>query len=200
MAIQVTGKNLDLGDALRQYVVDRVGGAVGKYMEGGLSGFISIAKERAAFQTNCSLHLHAGFNVEASGEAHDPYASVEAAVEHLEKRLRRYKGRLKSHHYESQSAVLESGLESVDYLIHHDEDSDEEAPADGALAPAIIAETRTTIRDLSVSDAVMNLDLTNQQFVIFRNASHGRINIVYRRSDGHIGWIDPGGVSGGNAA
>jgi ribosomal subunit interface protein len=198
MAIQVTGKNLDLGDALRQYVLERVSGTVEKYMEGGLSGFVSIAKERAGFQTNCSVHLHAGFNVETSGEAHEPYASVDAAIERLEKRLRRYKRRLKNHHCDTQGVAGAPMLESIDYLIQHDADSDNEAPADCDLAPAIIAETRSTIRDLSVSDAVMDLDLTGQQFVIFRNANHGRINIVYRRSDGHIGWIDPGGVSGGN--
>jgi ribosomal subunit interface protein len=197
MAIQVTGKNLDLGDALRQYVQERVDGTVGKYMEGGLSGFISIAKERAGFQTNCSIHLHAGFNVATSGEAHDPYASVDAAIERLEKRLRRYKRRLKNHHLDSQNAGPQRGLESVDYLIHHGEDSEDETPASDDLAPAIVAETRMTIRDLSVSDAVMDLDLTEQQFVIFRNASHGRINIVYRRPDGHIGWIDPGATGGG---
>lgn len=198
MAIQVTGKNLDLGDALRQYVIERVGGTVEKYMEGGLSGFVSIARERAGFQTNCSVHLHAGFNVETSGESHDPYASVDAAIERLEKRLRRYKRRLKNHHYDNQAIAAAPALESIDYLLQHDVDSDEEEPADSGAAPAIIAETRSTIRDLSVSDAVMDLDLTGQQFVIFRNANHGRINIVYRRPDGHIGWIDPGGVTGTN--
>lgn len=197
MAIQVTGKNLDLGDALRQYIQERVDGTVGKYTESGLSGLVSIAKERVGFQTNCSIHLHAGFNVATSGEAHDPYASVDAAIERLEKRLRRYKRRLKNHHSDSQDASPQVGLESVDYLIHHNEESEEEAHSDGDLAPAIIAETRTVIRDLSVSDAVMDLDLTGQHFVIFRNASHGRINIVYRRPDGHIGWIDPGAVNSG---
>jgi ribosomal subunit interface protein len=196
MAIQVTGKNLDLGDALRQYVQERVGGTVEKYMDGGLSGFVSIAKERVGFQTNCSIHLHAGFNVETSGEAHDPYASVDAAIERLEKRLRRYKRRLRNHHIDNLDNELQSGLESVDYLIRHSEDGEDETQADSDLAPAIIAETRMTIRDLSVSDAVMDLDLTGQQFVIFRNAGHGRINIVYRRPDGHIGWIDPGAANG----
>jgi ribosomal subunit interface protein len=190
MAIQITGKNLSLGASLRGYVSDRLEKAFDKYGTDGLSGHIFVEKEHGEFMTQCSVHLRSGLSLQSQGRAGEAYASVDEAMDRLEKRLRRYKRRLKNHH----SAGHEGGadLTAIDYTIRH---SDEAEPEDAELAPAIIAETRMAIRELSVGDAVMEMDLAERAFLIFTNASNGRMNVVYRRGDGNIGWIDPGGLS-----
>jgi ribosomal subunit interface protein len=190
MAIQITGKNLDLGSSLRGYVTDRLEKAFDKYGTDGLSGHIFVEKEHGRFMTQCSVHLRSGLSLQSQGSAVEAYASVDEAMDRLEKRLRRYKRRLKKHH----TAVRGDGadLTAIDYTIAPSEDSEAEGPE---LAPAIIAETQMAIRELSVGDAVMEMDLADQAFLIFMNASNGRMNVVYRRQDGNIGWIDPGGLS-----
>jgi hypothetical protein len=114
-------------------------------------------------------------------------------VERLEKRLRRYKRRLKNHH-QTSSAKPGAALSAIDYVIQQSENDDAEEN-ETAPAPTIVAETPTEIHELSVGDAVMRMDLAERSFLIFKNASHGRLNVVYRRDDGHIGWVDPGGIA-----
>lgn len=193
MTLQVTGKNLDIGEALRSYVVDRIEQTLEKYVGPSLSGHIRIEKERGQFRTDCSILLRTGLSLHSHGESQDAYAAVDLAVERLDKRLRRYKRRLKKHHgpaAEPAATLAQPAIESV--IEARPEEGDGAAEADN---PVIIAETEMTIRQLSVSNAVMEMDLSDRPFLVFRNAGHGRINIVYRRPDGHIGWIDPGGVS-----
>jgi ribosomal subunit interface protein len=193
MAIQITGKNIDLGTSLRGYVTDRLEKAFEKYGTDGLSGHIFVEKEHGQFETQCSVHLKSGLSLQSQGRGNEAYASVDEALDRLEKRLRRYKRRLKNHHGVSR----ENGAEvvtAIDYTLRQEDEGEVE---DAELAPAIVAETQMVIRELSVGDAVMQMDLAERAFVIFKNASHGRINIVYRRGDGHIGWIDPGGLSTG---
>jgi predicted ATPase len=112
-------------------------------------------------------------------------------VGRLEKRLRRYKRRLKDHHATPRS--VSADMSAVDYVIRHGEEDEVD---DTKLAPAIVAETQTAIREQPVSDAVMEMDLADKAFLIFKNASNGRLNVVYKRDDGNIGWIDPGGILG----
>jgi ribosomal subunit interface protein len=190
MPIQITGKNLDLGASLRGYVTDRLDKALDKYGTDGLSGHIFVEKEHGQFMTQCSVHLRSGLSLQTQGRAGEAYASVDEALDRLEKRLRRYKRRLKNHHATDRSNGAD--LAAIDYTIRQSEDTEAE---DVELAPAIIAETQMAIRELSVVDAVMEMDLAEKAFQIFMNASTGRMNVVYRRGDGNIGWIDPGGLS-----
>lgn len=190
MTIQVTGKNLDVGDALRNYALERIEQILDKYLGGGLSGHVRIEKEHRAFRTDCSIQLRSGLSLQSRGEAPDAYASADLALERLDKRLRRYKRRLKKHH--GQTHAPDTHVLAPDYVVESAEKEQEELEDDN---PVIVAETTTTISELPVSDAVMQMDLSNEAFIIFRNASHGRINIVYKRPDGNIGWIDPGGES-----
>lgn len=194
MTIVVSGKNLDLGDALRDYALDRIEQAIEKYFNRPVSGQMFIEKAHGTFSANCSLHLHSGFNVQTSGSAGDAYASVDDASNKLEKQLRRYKRRLKNHHGHAHGGARETQNDAIDYVIgHRDDEHDDDTAED--LSPPIIAEQLTVVRHLSVSDAVMQLDLSDSPVVIFRNASHGQINIIYRRPDGNIGWIDPSATS-----
>jgi ribosomal subunit interface protein len=190
MAIQITGKNIDLGSSLRGYVTDRLEKAFEKYGTDGLSGHIFVEKEHGKFSTQCSVHLRSGLSLQSQGRGLEAYASVDEALERLEKRLRRYKRRLKNHHGGGRDGGMD--VAAIDYTIRHEETETEEAE----LAPAIVAETQMVIRELSVGDAVMEMDLAEKVFLVFKNASNERINVVYRRGDGHIGWIDPGGLSG----
>jgi ribosomal subunit interface protein len=197
MTIKITGKNVDLGESLRGYALSRVESSLGKFWDKPVSGQISLEKNSDGFSTLCSIHLASGLDMQSAGSGLDAYGSVDAAMERLEKRLRRYKSRLKNH---GQSAVNPGqNLDSagVDYVI--DLDRTAETPGgdeDGIGAPAVIAEKPARIRAMAVSDAVMQLDLAEQPFLVFRNAAHGGVNVVYRRPDGNIGWIDPSGATG----
>jgi ribosomal subunit interface protein len=194
MTIKVTGKNLDLGESLRTYALDRVDTALDKLSGRSLSGQISVEKNNDGFFTHCAIHLESGLDVQSTGAGVDAYGSVDSAVERLEKRLRRYKRRLKSHGQGGDGATQLFESAGIDYVI----DAAQTADAGGETgAPAVIAETPARVRAMSVSDAVMQMDLADQTFLVFRNASHGGINVVYRRPDGNIGWIDPSGVVGG---
>lgn len=193
MAIQVTGKNIDLGAALRSYVSEKIEKAFERYGRRGVSANIFVEKEHGQFTTTCTVHLASGLSLQSHGTAAEAHPSVDEAVERLEKRLRRYKRRLKNHH-QANSAKPTAALSAIDYVIRQSE-SDDGDENETAPAPTIVAETQTEIHELSVGDAVMRMDLAERSFVIFKNASHGRLNVVYRRDDGHIGWVDPGGVA-----
>lgn len=188
MGIQITGKNVEVGESYQTYVTDKIEFVVGKYVGEGLAGHVRLEKERGLFRTDCSIQLRSGLTLQSHGEAADAYASADAAFEHLEKRIRRYKRRLTNHHRAGQSARKTNGVNAPDYVVTGG--NDDETLADSA-APVIVAETQRLIRELPVSEAVMELDVSQQSVVVFRNAGHGGLNIIYRRADGNIGWIDP---------
>jgi ribosomal subunit interface protein len=194
MTIKVTGKNIDLGESLRAYALNRVDTALGKFSGRSLSGQISLEKNHDGFFTQCSIHLSSGLDVQSTGNGVDAYGSVDSALERLEKRLRRYKRRLKSHGQGADGAAQLYDGAGIDYVIDAEQAGD---AGSGEGAPAVIAETPARVRAMSVSDAVMQMDLADQTFLVFRNASHGGINVVYRRPDGNIGWIDPSGIVAG---
>jgi ribosomal subunit interface protein len=185
MTIQVTGKNLDVGDALRSYVQERVVHTVEKFVGREPKGHVRIEKEHGEFKTNCTIHLWQGMSLEAHGVAPDAYQSADRACERLEKRVRRYKSRLKRH---GAGETPRKQTQAVSYVIQASQEKQEERDEDN---PIIIAEAKTPVHEMVVADAVMQMDLSDQPFVVFRNASHGEINVVYRREDGNIGWIDP---------
>lgn len=185
MTIQVTGKNLDVGEALRSYVQERVVHTVEKFMGREPSGHVRIEKEHGEFRTNCTIHLWQGMSLEAHGVAADAYQSADRACERLEKRVRRHKRRVKRH---GGGETPRKQTPATDYIIQASQEGQEERDDDN---PVIIAEAESPLHEMAVSDAVMQMDLSDRPFVVFRNASHGEINVVYRRDDGNIGWIDP---------
>lgn len=189
MPLRVSGKNINIGEALRAHVTDRLQAATAKYFDGGISGHVTIAPEGSGYRADCSLHLTSGIVLQADGRAQEPYASFDQAADRIEKRLRRYKSRLKNHH----GIGYEAGAgEVVASYVLEAPDQDEEAPQE--FSPTVIAETTARLRRMSVSAAVLDLDLTGAPVVVFRHANTGRVNVVYRRGDDHIGWVDaPGG-------
>lgn len=186
MTLRVSGKNLDIGEALRSQVQDRVAGAMSKYFDGGYSGHVTVARDGAGFRTDCVLHLTSGMTLEASGAAQDAYSSFDQSALRIEKRLRKYRQRLKNH--AQPNVGHEAGLEAP-YAVF--ESPTEDAVEGEAYHPIVVAETTKPLHRLSVSDAVMRLDLTGTPALVFIHASTGRVNVVYRRGDGAIGWVDP---------
>jgi ribosomal subunit interface protein len=189
MTLQVTGKNVEAGDAFKVYITDKLGDSLEKYIGPEISGHIRLEKERGRFRTDCSIRLKTGLLLESHGEGADAYASADAAVERMDKRLRRYKRRLKSHHNGHSRDQSPRETAANDYTVRADED-DTDATQALSEHPVIIAEAERGIKELPVSEAVMQLDVTERAFLVFRNAAHGGLNVVYRRADGHIGWID----------
>jgi ribosome hibernation promoting factor len=193
MPLRISGKNLDIGEALRQRVGDRVQEALGKYFDGGYSGHVTIDRDGFGYLTECVIHLDSGIVLQADASAPDAYASADRAATRMEKRLRRYKRRLKDRPAPAQEVPA---VEAPSYVIAAPEqESDTEMVG---FAPAIIAESVTLLRRLSVSEAVQDLDMTGAPVIVFRHAGHGRVNVVYRRIDGHIGWIDPPVMTAGS--
>ncbi len=203
MGLRVSGKNLDVGEAIRLQAESRIGGALAKYFEGGFKGHVTLARDGTGFRSDAVLHLSSGITLEASGQAHDAYQSVDQMVERMEKRLRRYKRRLKDR---SGAPGRRAAPQMASYVIELPEEMargedalpesaflDAEEIDDGATGahPAVVAEQPRSLHEFSVSDAVSELDMTGAQVVVFRNAGNGRVNVVYRRPDGNIGWIDP---------
>jgi ribosomal subunit interface protein len=195
MTFRVSGKNIEVGEALRSRIGARIAEAMGKFFDGGYSGHATIGREGFGFRTECALHLDSGVTLHVDAQAPDPYDSADQAAQRIEKRLRRYKSRLKERRAVHKDANLAPQLSAPSYVISAPEhDSDEEVTA---FDPVIVAEATTDLPRLSVSEAVMELDLTGAPVLVFRHAGHGRINIVYRRADGHFGWIDPPALSTG---
>jgi len=194
MSFRVSGRNIDLGEALRARVSERIAEATGKYFDGGFSGHVTVGKEGFGFRTECVIHLDSGIMLEAEALAADAYASAEQAAVRIEKRLRRYKRRLKDHQMARTDGRARdlAGIDAQSYVIAAPEHDSEEEVAE--WNPVIIAESTTALKRLSVSEAVMELDMRGTTVVVFRHAGHGRVNLVYRRADGHIGWIDPPAV------
>lgn len=184
MSLRISGKHMEIGDAFRSRIEGRVGEAVGKYFDGGFAGHVTVEKSGSRFTADCMVHLDTGMALQATGQAQDPQFAFDAAAERIEKRLRRYKRRLKSH----TPAMTADGVD-IDYRIMAPvADEDEEVPED--YAPAIVAESTVALRTMSVASAVIELDTKDSPVFVFRNAGNEHVNVVYRRPDGNIGWID----------
>ncbi len=185
MQIQVHGHQIDVGDALRSHVIERLTERIEKYFDRTVRGQVTFSRDGRDFRAECVVHLSSGMKLAASGRKDEIYAAFEQAVERIEKQLRRYKRRLKDHHERNNV----SPLESVPAFVIAPEPEDEPEPAD--LQPIIVAETTAEIRTLTVGEAVMQMDLADAPVLIFRNKAHTGLNVVYRRDDGNIGWVDP---------
>ncbi|MFQ5563340.1 MAG: ribosome hibernation-promoting factor, HPF/YfiA family [Parvularculaceae bacterium] len=188
MDIQVSGKNMDLGGALQNHVMERFGEGVTKYFDRGADGAVTFNRGKRSVECEITANLASGVFLTAHGEGGDAYAAFEDAQEKLEKRVRRYKRRLKNHHANGKPPMPAES--AAHYLLAPFAEEESEAGED-IHEPVVIAESETAVREMTVGDAVMQLDLAEQPVIVFKNAAHGRLNIVYRRRDGHIGWIDP---------
>ena len=192
--LRVTGHGLDLGAALRSKVEDRMAATLSKYLDQHMSntctGHVTLRRDGNAYRTDCVVHLGSGLTLEASAGAHDPHASFEQTADRLEKRLRRYKHRLKEHSGPGRTGA--DDIEAAYSVFAAPEDDEvEDLPDDGAAHPPVVAESTKTLKRQSVSEAVTALDLTGAPVVVFVHAGTGRVNVVYRRGDGAIGWVDP---------
>lgn len=183
MSLRVSGKNMDVGDALRGRAIEHFDSVVEKYFDGGYDGHLTLEPEGTGFRADCIVHLDTGVILHASAAAGDATAAYETMAGHIEKRLRRYKRKLKNHRR------LQNGGEDgyAAYVLAPIEDDE----LDEDFAPTVIAETTQNLRTMSVGEAVMELDLTQSDVIVFRHAGHDGMNVVYRRADGNIGWIDP---------
>ncbi len=187
MRYQISGKQIDIGEALQTHVKDGLGSAVQKYAERPTDAHIIFSKSGHEFVCEITIHLSTGLNAQAKAHAPEIYAAFESSCDKMEKQLRRYKRRLKDHHKDRAEPVEFSGASS--YILASDDKGDESEPE--SLQPIIIAEMETNIPALSVGEAVMQMELAEAPVLVFMNEKKNGINVVYRRDDGNIGWIDP---------
>lgn len=187
MQLSVTGKQIDVGDALRGHIATNLDAAVSKYFDKAIEGSVVIARGARAFRADISVHVGRNILLQGHAEADNAYAAFDAACDRIAKRLRRHKRRLRDHR--KRGAKGEPELVSQ-YILAGDTETESTAIGDN---PVVVAELETEIETLTVSEAVMRMDLADLPAVMFRNRGHGGLNMVYRRSDGNIGWIDPQG-------
>lgn len=193
MQVQVTGKHVDVGEALRTRVSDELTTSIEKYFDRGGGADVVVSREGNAFKVDCAVTLASGQQLTTHGVGGDAHMAFDAALQKMTKRIRRYKHRLKDHHTQALAKQAESASYFVLQALDTDDDYEEfdNASEQGFPEPMVIAETEKVVRTMTVSGAVMELDLTEAQTIVFRNAAHGGISVVYRRPDGNIGWIDP---------
>lgn len=186
MEVSVKGHNVDVGDALRGHIEEQLQSSVGKYFDKALNGSVTISRESShGFHVEITVHPVRAMTVQAGASGNDAYIAFDGALERIAKQLRRYKRRLKDHHKARPNDEFMSAQQYVLQPEHEDAEVSEEGD------PAIIAEMDTEIVTLSVGEAVMRMDLAHTPVHMFRNSTSGRLNVVYRREDGNIGWIDP---------
>ena len=185
MTLRVSGKNMDVGDTLRTKAEGHFDGVVKKYFDGGYTGHLTLEPEGSGFNALCMVHLDSGAVLQATAYGGDAISAYEILTETIEKRLRRYNRKLKQHRHHAAGNDADT---AQSYVLASPGESDELAED---YSPPVIAETTKNLRQMSVEEAVMELDLTQADIVMFRHAGHGGLNVVYRRADGNIGWIDP---------
>ena len=187
MRYQISGKQIDIGTALQTHVEQELGGIVQKYAERPTDALVVFSRNVHEYVCESTVHLSTGLTAQAKAHATEIYAAFDSCGEKMEKQLRRYKRRLKDHHRERAQPVELSGAAS--YILASQESNDEDEPE--TLTPLIVAEMETKIPSLSVGEAVMQMELAGAPVLVFHNEKHGSINVVYRREDGNVGWVDP---------
>jgi len=191
MQLTVTGKQVEVGNALRSHVESALEALLGKYFGSAIEAHVVFARDAHLIRAEVSLHIGRGIVVNSHASTGDHYIAFDAAAERLAKQLRRYKRRLRDHHGKAHAPAEQPETARSFVLAPSD---DEDAAADGAAdgeSPVVIAEMSTELPQLTVGEAVMRMDLADAPVLLFRNRSHGALNLVYRRGDGNIGWIDP---------
>jgi ribosomal subunit interface protein len=195
MRIQVAGRQMDVGEALRTRIENELASGVGKYFNRATDAVVTVAKNGggAGVAVDCTVHLSSGISLQSEGHGGDAHSAFGDAMEKLEKRVRRYKRRLRNHHADNKSPLpAETASAYVLAPLEEESDTAADTPANGEASPLVIAEATKPVRTMTVSMAVMQLDLAESPALMFRNAANGELNVVYRRQDGNIGWIDPG--------
>ena len=191
MQLRVTGKQMDVGDALRTHLEGSLTTLVGKYFGHGIEAHAVVSREAHRYTCDLQVHIGRGILMQASEKDTDVYQAADRATERIAKRMRRYKRRLSAHNVNGKDRV-DQAIEARSYILAPEpEDHDDEAHEQLDGQPVVIAEMATEIPMLTVGEAVMRMDLAELPTLMFRNSAHGGLNVVYRRSDGHIGWIDP---------
>lgn len=187
MRYQITGKHIDIGDALQEHVTTELGSVLDKYGQRPTDATVVFSKAAHEYHCEANVHLSSGLNAAAKGSATEIYAAFESCAEKMDKQLRRYKRRLKDHHKDRPDPVEHIGAAS--YILANEADSGDNEPE--TLQPIIVAEMQTRIPSLSVGEAVMQMEMAGAPVLVFRNEKKDGVNVVYRREDGNIGWIDP---------
>lgn len=190
MKIQIVSKGIDVSPALHERITSRIEDMMDKYIHRDGESQVSISREGSGFKTTISLHLPSGATMEASGSGQEAYPASDEALEHMEKRLRRYKRRLKDHQAQSKAEAKSQAFSMTvleNPVSDNDDGTDNQAPSE----PMIISEQSRPLRTMTPGMAALELGLSDSGVVIFNNAKHGRVNVVFKRSDGNIGWIDP---------
>ena len=194
MLIKVSGKQIDVGEALRTHVEYNMVAAVAKYFDRPVDAHVVFSRNGHEFKCDSSVHLSTGLTAQAHAVNGEIYAAFDQATDRIEKQLRRYKRRLKAHHHSRQDPI--EMIEAQAYVLRgHDEDADTDVV--NGMQPVIIAEMTTDIKSLTVGEAVMQMELAHSPFLMFKNDANGRINIVFQRDDGNVGWIDPANLPKG---
>lgn len=192
MQVQITGKHVELGDALRTRIADNLSSSIEKYFDRGGGADVVVMREGNSFKVDCAVTLASGQQLTTHGLGGDAHMALDAAIAKMDKRIRRYKQRLKDH---SQAAQAKQAETAAYFVLQPTDFEDDEEELDDSVGgfpePIVIAETEKPVRTMTVSMAVMELDLTESQTIVFRNAAHGGLSVVYRRPDGNIGWVDP---------
>lgn len=187
MQYQISGKQIDIGEALQTHVRNDLGAVVQKYAERPTSAQVIFSKSAHEYVCEATVHLSTGLTAQAKAHATEIYAAFDSCADKMEKQLRRYKRRLKDHHKDRTQPVELFGAAS--YILAADAEAHTEEPE--TLQPMIVAEMETKIPTLSVGEAVMQMELAGAPVLVFQNEGKDALNVVYRREDGNIGWIDP---------
>lgn len=188
MNLTVKGKQLDVGDAFRGHVADTLDAVLGKYFGNPLEASVILSREAHLYRAQVSVHVGRGILLQSQASAEQPYGAFDTAADKIAKRLRRYKRRLRDHH----RAEIES-QRAQHYVLAAEPDGADEQLAEADGKPVVVAESVSEIPTLTVGEAVMRLDLADEGAMMFRNRAHGGLNMVYRRTDGNVGWVDPKG-------
>jgi ribosomal subunit interface protein len=187
MRYQISGKQIDVGESLTSHVRGGIGEVVNKYAQRPTEAHVTFSKDAHEYRCESTIHLSTGLTVAAEGRSTEIYDSFEKCANKIEKQLRRYKRRLKDHHKDRVTPV--EVMEASAYILASEDTESLSEPE--SLQPVIVAEMETKIQSLSVGEAVMQMELTDAPVLIFRNEGHKRLNVVYKRKDGNIGWVDP---------
>lgn len=184
MQLSVKGKQIDVGDALREHISANLGAVVSKYFNGSMDATVTLSREANQFRADITVHAGRGLTLQSTANAAEPYPAFDLAAERIASRLKRHRNRLKDHH---QDQAMPEQMIAPSFVLN----AEEESPENANDNPVIVAEMTTPIDTLTVSEAVMRLDLGDLPALMFRNKKHGGLNMIYRRTDGHIGWVDP---------
>jgi len=195
MKLSISGKQIDIGEALQRHVGEALEGTVGKYFDHALDGSVQFSREAHLLRCDIQVHARRGIFMQSEATGDDAYGAFDRALERVGKRLRRYKRRLRDHNA-AQATEIESIAVQQYVLRGEPDDAVETHEEPDRLDPVVVAEMQTRLQTLTVGEAVMRLDLTGEAAMMFRNSAHGGLNMVYRRADGNIGWVDPKNLNG----